>query len=174
MNFIPLDKLFERIEIARQDSDTTLFLALMYTGEMLTKLVTAGLVGAVLDDRDRHRYRQIHRLVRADGLREWSQVLDEVLTGPASQFLSLAAKEEQRELTQRVGSGAWQFEAVNLLYQSLNSIDCGPDDFSIKVDGRKWFTYFVILRNNTRAHGATLSKMYKKLCPDIEKSIHII
>src|SRR2546425_6417307 len=54
---------------------------LMYLGELLTKTVAAGLVAAIIDDRDRHRYRQLHRLVRADSLSEWIAVIDDVLVG---------------------------------------------------------------------------------------------
>jgi hypothetical protein len=68
---MPIDKMWERIEVAREDSDTSLFLHLMYLGEMVTKTIVAGLVAAIVDDRDRHRYRLLHRLVRADGLGEW-------------------------------------------------------------------------------------------------------
>src|SRR5438094_677316 len=54
---------------------------LMHLGELLTKTVAAGLVAAIIDDRDRHRYRQLHRLVRADSLSEWIAVIDDVLVG---------------------------------------------------------------------------------------------
>ena len=36
---IPLARMWERVEIARQDSDTALFLHLMYAAELLVKLV---------------------------------------------------------------------------------------------------------------------------------------
>ncbi|MGB8848286.1 MAG: hypothetical protein WCC76_01100, partial [Candidatus Acidiferrales bacterium] len=68
MAFVPIERMRDRLEVARQDSDTALFLYLMYFGEMLLKLAASGLIAAVLDDRDRHRYRQTYRLVRADGL----------------------------------------------------------------------------------------------------------
>jgi hypothetical protein len=45
------------VEIARQDSDTALFLHLMYAAEQLAKLACAGLVSALCDDVDKHRYR---------------------------------------------------------------------------------------------------------------------
>ncbi len=101
MKFIPIDKMWERIETVGQDSDSSLFLSLMYLGEMITKIVTLGLVAAIGEDRDKHRYRQLHSLVRADSLGDWVKVVEDVLTGPSYQFLILEAKEEQRELTQR-------------------------------------------------------------------------
>lgn len=65
---LPLKRMWDRVELARSDSDTTLFLHLLYAGEMLTKLVTAGFISAIEDDRERHRYRLVHRLIRADGI----------------------------------------------------------------------------------------------------------
>jgi len=107
-----LDKLFERLETARQDSDTALFYDLLFVGEAITKLVVAGLVAAVADDPQRSRYRQLHKLVRADGLGEWTMVLDELLTGPTAQHMKQEASQETRELTQACSPGEWQYDAV--------------------------------------------------------------
>jgi hypothetical protein len=63
MSFLALDKMWERIEIARQDSDTALFYDLLFAGEMIFKIITAGLVAAISEDRERHRYRHLHHLV---------------------------------------------------------------------------------------------------------------
>ena len=62
--------MLERVERAREDSDTSLFMDLMYYGELITKLTTVGLVSAILNDKERHRYRYLHKLVRADGIGE--------------------------------------------------------------------------------------------------------
>ena len=78
---------FERVDVARQDADTSLFLHLMYFGEFVLKLATLGMVAGIQDDRDRHRYRQLYKLVRADGVGEWGTTIDEIVTGtrrPAS------------------------------------------------------------------------------------------
>jgi|SRR5580658_300410 hypothetical protein len=94
---IPIQRMWERVEIARQDSDTALFLRPMYAAEQLVKITCTGMVAALCDDVDRHRYRLSHRLVRADGVGEWYGALDEILNGPASQCLPAEAKTEQRE-----------------------------------------------------------------------------
>ena len=44
----------DRIEVERTDSDLVLSNALMYAGELLTKLVVAGLVAAIEDDSEKH------------------------------------------------------------------------------------------------------------------------
>ena len=174
MGFKPLDKMWERVEVAREDSDTSLFLYLLYLGEMLTKIVTAGLVAAIADDRDRHRYRQLHRLVRADGVGEWSQVIDDILTGTTSKHLFVSAREEQRELTQKCGAKTWQYEAVSLLDQCLKVVDSTSEDTPTKVSGRRWFSTFAVLRNKTRGHGAPPSSVCSQVCPNLEKTIRIV
>jgi hypothetical protein len=71
LNHSVLERMIRRIDVARTDSETALFYGLMIAGELVLKLVVAGLTAAVTDDRDRNRYRIEHRLVRADGLGEW-------------------------------------------------------------------------------------------------------
>jgi hypothetical protein len=92
MFFLPFARMLQRVETAKQESDTSYFLALMYFGELVTKFTVAGLVSAIMNDKDRQRYRQVHRIVRADGIGEWADVLDDVLTGPATQFLQRQAR----------------------------------------------------------------------------------
>jgi hypothetical protein len=171
---LPMKRMWDRVEIARQDSDTALFFHLLYAGEMLAKLVTAGLLAGVLDDRERHRYRLLHRLVRADGLGDWPQALDEILTGPTSQHLAPEAREDQRDLTQRFGPGHWQHEAPHTLGAVVARIAPGADAVPIKVNARHWFQLFILLRNKTRGHGAPSPALCNALCRDLETSIRLV
>lgn len=170
----PIKRMWDRVEIARQDSDTALFLHLMYAAEQLVKLTCAGFISALCDDTDRHKYRLGHRLVRADGIGEWSAVLDEILNGPASQCLQIEAKSEQRELTQRCSAGEWQHEAVIQIDSCLRLLDSERDGLPFKLDAKRWFLHFTELRNRTRAHGATSPYLCSRLCPPLEKSIRIV
>src|SRR5205823_1819617 len=97
---LPIELMWHRVELAR-DEDTTFFLHLMYAGELILKVVTAGLIAAVAEDREGHRYRLTHRLIRADGLGEWAQALDETLAGPPAQHLVDAASEDRRAFIDR-------------------------------------------------------------------------
>jgi hypothetical protein len=174
MYFIPIDKMQERVGVAREDSDTSLFLNLLYLGEMLTKIVTAGLIAAIDDDRHRQRYRFAYGLVRADGLGDWSVAIDDILIGPAAQLLQPAAQDEQKELTQRCGPSTWQFEAITLLHRCLKLIEPTYDDLPARIEGRRWFAIFATLRNKTRGHGAPPSDVCRSICPDLEKSIQMV
>src|SRR5882672_4800457 len=170
----PIEKMLEAVEIARTDSDVSLFFELMYLGELLTKTAAAGLVAAIVDDRDRHRYRQLHRLIRADSLGEWIAVIDDVLAGPASQFLAPRARPLQRELTELVSAGNWQHEIVKLLHECLRILDPRAESLPTRVDGRRSLALFVALRNKTRGHGATQGETCGRLCGPLEEALRLL
>jgi hypothetical protein len=170
----PMEMMWRRVELARNDADTTLFLHLLYAGEMLSKLITAAFVSAIVDDRERHRYALIHGLLRSDGLGDWVHTLDESLIGPASQHLLHSANTDRRSLTEKFGQGAWQYEAVLLLSNVLRGITADNERPSVKLSLRQWFAGFANLRNKTRGHGATTPQVCAQICPDLEKSIRLI
>jgi hypothetical protein len=174
MFFLPFARMLQRVETDKQDSDTSYFLALMYFGELATKFTVAGLVSAITNDKDRHKYRQLHRLVRADGIGEWADVLDDILTGPSSQFLQRQARSEQKDLTQKIKADGWQHEAVSELNICLKLFDNSREDLPAKVDGRRWFTMFAELRNKARGHGAPSASLSGKLVPRLSRSIGLL
>lgn len=174
MDFKPITKMWERVDIARQESDTALFFALMYMGEMTTKIVTGGLVAAIKDDLLGYRYRQLHRLIRADGVGEWGQVIDEVLAGPASSHLLPGASDDCVELNTKIGVGTWQYDALDLLNTCLKEVEPEWRDLPTKIFGRQWFSDFSHFRNKTRGHGAILSSVCSELAPFLEDSIRIV
>lgn len=174
MAFLPFDRMWQRVELARQDSDTSLFFHLMYFGELVLKLTALGLVAAIEEESERHRYRQLHRLVRADSIGEWAAVIDDTLTGPASQFLTSSARVEQRELTQKCKAGAWPCDAVSLLSKAIEQIDKNYERMPGAVAGRNWFSMFVHLRNDTRGHGVTLRTQCGSVSPPLERSLQLI
>jgi hypothetical protein len=112
VSFKPITRMWDHVNAALDHSDEAYFEHLMLFGEMLTKIVAAGLVAAVTEGVDRNRYRQIHRLVRADGIGEWRQGIDEILAGPTSNYLVPQIREEQRELSQKHKAGTWQYAST--------------------------------------------------------------
>jgi tetratricopeptide (TPR) repeat protein len=166
-----IQKMNERLESSKNDSDTLFFLDLMLAGEQLTKLVTVGLVTCVTDDNKRHRYSQEYRLLRADGIGEWSSVIDEVLTGISSQFFNPVVNHLQRELTERLGSNSWQHKSVEELINCLKIVDSASEPIQAKVAGKTWFSLFAHLRNKTKGHGAYPSEVYSKICVHLCESI---
>src|ERR1700688_2084847 len=173
MQFLPFRRMLERLDRATEDSDTSLFMDLMYYGELITKLTTVALVSAILNDKERHRYRHLHTLVRAEGIGQWSEVLDAALTGPGSQFLQRQARLEQRGLIQRCKPGTWQHESVRLLNICLKIIDPSREQLPSKVDCRRLFSEFAELRNKTRGHGAHGATQYSKLVPPLKEALSL-
>jgi tetratricopeptide (TPR) repeat protein len=171
----PIDRMRRRVDLARQDSDTSLFHVLMYCGEMVTKLLVSGLVAAVQDEKERHRYRLEYGLVRANGLGDWVAVLDETLTGPASQHLRPEARPFQRELTERVASAkGWQFDAVGLVREACLLREDNYEQMPTRPSLRLWFADFSWLRNHTRGHGAPTAEACSRLCVPLEQSLGLL
>lgn len=171
MRHITIDQILKRAENAKGDSDHTYFFSLLLAGEVLLKLTTLGFVAAVQDDKDRNRYRLEHTLVRADGLGDWGKVMEDSLSGPASQYLLADVRKEQSELTKLCGTGEWQHDAVVSLKRSLEQLKISAEEVTTKSDMKRWFRLFVTLRNGTRGHGATLPVQAGPASSDLLRSI---
>lgn len=173
--FLPILRMQDRVEVARQESDTAFFLHLMYFGELIVKLAISSLVATVADDSDRNAYRLQHGLVRADGIGEWVKALDDILVGPASQKMIDGGRHFQRELTQKSPMASWQYEAVCALDACLRELDHEREGLPLgKLDGRRWFAMFAELRNRTRGHGAPGAGKCSDICGHLQKSIDLI
>ncbi|MEQ9415199.1 MAG: hypothetical protein RIF39_15295, partial [Cyclobacteriaceae bacterium] len=168
------EKIFVRVEHAKEESDTAYFLSLLYAGEQLTKITELGLLAGLQDDTERKKYSILYHLVRADGIGEWSSYLEEILTGPSSHLLILEAKRICKDLIQKVERNSWQYKAVALLHSSLIEIGEDIEDLPVKVQGKTWFSMFARLRNKTRGHGALPSKFYQSISRHLEQSIKLI
>src|SRR5579883_325120 len=174
MSFAPIDLMMARVSKAGHDSDVALFMELLYAGEFITKLTAAALVASIADDRDFHRYRLLHSLVRADGIGEWAHAIDEALVGTASQHSFAESKDIRRVFTERFASNAWQYDAVASLSKVVKSIAPSSEIPSGKVALRSWFSLFSELRNKTRGHGAPTSAACARLSPHLKSSISLL
>ena len=173
MRFLPLDRMAERVKTAKTDSDSLFFENLLYYGEMVTKMTTLGLASAIADDRQRQRYRIVHKLVRAEGIGEWGETIGDILKGPSAEHLMEEARDEQQQLTQRVAAGSWQHKAATLLHECLRTIDNATEALPVRVDGLRWFALFAQIRNKSRGHGALLSHVHRDLCAPLDESIDL-
>ncbi len=173
MGLLPIDLIRERVEAGRKESTADLFNSLLYIAEAFLKTYTAAIVAGLPDESNRHRYRLCHKLVRAAGIGEWDEVLADVSTGPAAQHLLPGAALLQKELNDRVGRGTWVYDATALLHKALSQILPDVDPLATRVDGRRWFTLLVQLRNKTRGHGAPTSDAIANIVVDVEASINL-
>ncbi|QDT32058.1 NB-ARC domain-containing protein [Thalassoglobus polymorphus] len=174
MNHVAIEQVLARAERAKSDSDHAYFFALLYAAEALAKTIVIGIVASIADDKDRNRYRLEHQLVRADGLGDWGRMIEDALTGPASQYLLNEASEERRELTQACKAGTWQYDAVSAFKNALDHLGIQAEDVPIKSDMKRWFRLFATLRNKTRGHGATQTERVTIAAQHIRQSIDLV
>ncbi len=155
MNHSALTKILQRAELSKSDSDFTYFFDLLLVAEALSKTVVLGMISALADDKERNRYRIEHNLVHADGIGDWAKAIDDILTGPSSQYLITEAYTEQNELTKVCREGDWQYSSVTAMKRTLTSLNIESEDVPTKSDMKRWFRLFATLRNKTKGHGAT-------------------
>jgi len=170
--FIPFDLMLERVARNGSESDVTRFWELTYAGELITRLTTATIVGCVDDSRDRDRYGLEHLLVRADGLGDWVQAMEQVLTGPPASHLNSGALELRNALTARADQNSWTASAVNDLVEVLRQAYDPKISIKEKPSLRLWFRLFVQLRNKSRGHGAPTPARLSSCVEDLERSIN--
>ena len=162
-----------RVALDRDEGDIAYFNALMLKLEYLTKVVVAGVVACINDDVDRHRYTLEHKLVRADSLGSWTEVLNMVLVGPPAQSLVAEAQGIARDLTQRVGQSDWRFEAVSNLKRAAEQLGTSGG-FGDRVALRRFFDIGAQIRNRTRGHGATTASQCLAACPYLVEAIDAV
>jgi hypothetical protein len=166
--------MWDRFNLSLQDSDAAAFFDLMCIGELIIKTTVLGLAAALQHDPDRHQYGFLHRLVRADSIGDWDQVLQQILTGNAAHLLLPEAQRELKELTMRVDATSWQYEAVAAMHRCLRTLNPKEDRLPDKVDGRRWFGMFAELRNHTRGHGAPVASVLGKLAAPLRQSLQLM
>ncbi len=168
---LPIKRMIDRVELGKEDSDTTFFLDLMNLGEFLLKLTTVGMLAAVIDGRDRLQYSMQYKLVRANGVGDWANALDEIIAGPTSHNLIINAQTEQNEINQRATGDMWQHEAVTYLNNALLHVVDDLEPLPGKIKLLRWFHLFALLRNKTVGHGATKPSTCSKIVGDLEEAI---
>lgn len=174
-SFLLIDKMLERVKKAKEESDTSYFFDLLLLGELITKIITASLISGIENDKDRNRYRNLHRIVRADGIGEWTSTLDESLVGVSSQYLQdTIAANEHKELQTKMKAGTWQHDCVASLTSIFPFLGLDVIALPEKVQARQWFLYFSQLRNGTRGHGAIQPHECSQACTGLERSIKLI
>lgn len=156
------------------DTDVVLFYELLYAGEFITKLAAAALVAALEDEREKHRYRFMHTLVRADGIGDWVTAIEELCTGPASEHICSDFGDIHRQLTQRATMDCWQYKSVIHINEVLSGIHSESQTSLRRIYLRLWFGKFAELRNKTRGHGSPTPATCARLVPKLQDSIRLI
>jgi len=174
MKHIAIQKVLDRAEQAKSDSDFTYFFSLLLAAEALAKTIVAGVVASLDVDQDHNRYRLEHSLIRKDGLGDWGLAIEDAASGPASQFFLIEAQAERTELTKNCQQGEWQYEATAALKAALDQLGIEAEKLPAKTDMKRWFRLFATLRNKTRGHGATIPSRTSGATEHIMKSLNLI
>ncbi len=169
-----IEKIQHKMDTAKSDSDFAYFFSLLVAGEAITKLAALVTTSALVSDKDRHQYRILHGVVRANGVGDWSKAIDDLLVGTASQHLSSEYREYQAELTKKANEDEWQNIAVKELSNAMNALNIESLLQNSKQDLKSWFRLFTELRNKTRGHGALPTQKASEAAPHLEKSILLI
>lgn len=144
LTFLPIEQMLRRAESSKSESDTAYFYDLMILGELVTKFATLFLVANIEDDVDRTRYRFEYRLVRADGVGEYSDIITEIAIGSAANFLPRCVRDcEVVELNSKMNDGSWQQNAVQNLNKCLEVLNIQGNTLSKKSSLRIWFSNFI-------------------------------
>lgn len=170
IDFLPLKKMWDVAQIAKQDSDTAYFSSLMNYGEMLLKFYVAGFLSALEIDPERSKYRLEYNIVRATGVGTWVESLDEILIGPTSQLLPPVMQLPQRELINNVQKGTWQYDVTEQLENCLRILNKLDSPTPPSIQGRRWFGAFKAIRNVT-SHGNPKPLVCSKLAKELEASL---
>ena len=167
----PLNLMMDRALRNGEDSDATRFWELTYAGEFITKLTAATLIASIDESNDRDRYSLEHKIVRADGIGEWVQAIEQSISGPPASHLNAGAHGVRNELAMRDNEGGWRTDAVSEL-QNVLRIAYNPSlNVKEKPSLRLWFNLFVQLRNKSRGHGAPGPAKLSSCVADLESSL---
>ena len=150
---VPIARMNDRLRRSRDDSDVTYFYDVLLAGEQVLKLTVAGLCASLRRDPDGHQYHLKSTLVRSDGLGDWSRALDELVIGPTSEHLPMAARDAQRQLTETVVRGDWRAEVLHLIELAANVIDPNVPSFR-RAQLRQWATTLHESEQDSRTRSA--------------------
>lgn len=175
MPFKPIENMRARVETSKEDSNVAYYCDLLHYGEMLTKLVALFMVSNINDDVDRNRYRFEFKLVRANGVGEYADVLTELVTGNAATSLpSELFPNEVEQLRHKAEKGTWQEESLSALQDVIENLGISANKLTPKSSLLIWFSNFAVLRNKTTGHGSITSEKCGLACVNLEKSIELI
>lgn len=171
--FIQFNK---RLKRASEDSDSALFNDLLLAGEMLTKIIGAGLVAGLKKDKDRNRYRFEYQLVRADSIGGWAEVISKVTESGMAQFLCQPIRERELvELSHKGSEGSWQYSAMAQLKECARLLKVSEvQEIPRKYALKNWFFDFATIRNKTRGHGAITATQKSEAIIPLFKSLNLI
>lgn len=162
----------ERCSFDAEDSDATYFRTLLLFSEMIIKLSCSFFVTAMEDSSDKHRYQIIYKLIRADGVGEWINIMENIITGPYQSYLVDTAKYLTKDFSQKCTYG-WQNESFKYLINVQQKLNLNFEKKE-KVSVIDIFKVLVYLRNKTQGHGAQLPSVLGECSTSLRDALNLI
>ncbi len=169
-----LQPMQDRVTSDMQEGDIALFAALGLQFEFVTKIAVSGVLSCLSDDPDRHRYSLEHRLVRANAIGDWADVLTTATTGSPAHFFRPESRNIVREFVERVAKDDWRYQAVAAMSAVANSLNIEVDQLGDKATLRQFFNIATTIRNKTRGHGAPTAAQCSEACQPTMDAIGLL
>ena len=172
--FGPFRNFEEKLISLKEDSDSAYYMGLMEFGEMILKCQIAGMLSAVRDSEERHRYSLEYKAVRASGIGEWVEILDNILIGQSATHLVDQVREVLSEFTKKAKKSDWQYEAVE---SALSVLQCLGENDNIRLRNfslRNWPNLFATIRNKARGHNFPQQQKISEICGLLEQCLNAI
>lgn len=166
--FAPFRIFGEKLESLKEESDWAYCMGLMEFGEMILKSQVAGMLSAVKDSEERHRYSLEHKAVRASGIGEWVEILDNILIGQAATHLVDEFREVQVEFTKKSKKADWQYRVIDSAYSVLDCLGMNDQNRTGGNSLRNWPLLFTTIRNKGRAHNFPQQQKIPEICVLLE------
>ena len=176
MDFKPINNIQNRLEASKEESDISYFYDLIGYAEMVVKFTALFLVSNIEEDVDRTRYRYEYRLVRADGIGDFSQVITEIITsGAADHLVPDVVFTEKVEIQSKWKNDSWQYKALSTLDECCVKLNIeGRNVITPKSNLLIWFSNIAVLRNKTKGHGLMTPAECAKINQLLDTSISTI
>jgi tetratricopeptide (TPR) repeat protein len=184
----PVKAVIDRLKNESRDSDAAYCDSLLKSGEFAIKHTTAVLLAAISDTEEgkKLRYRYVYRLLRADGLGDWSRVLGELLVGPTLAMLNSrfgrtphgeALTRLVKRLDARIDEDSWALEAVTSIRSALEFL--GEEHVASKNRSHaarflEFVHQFPLLRNKMDAHGAPTANQKGEMATRLRDGISAV
>lgn len=177
MVLLPIQRMQDRVEKAKQENDDAYFRELMVLGEMILKMAIAGMISSIVEGPERNQYRLKYLAVRESTPGGWESVLDEMRLGVAkNQYTSRIPRTEENEfsqLTRRTKEGDWQYDSTIYLVKCLELANYIGQPLTTSPRGYEWFKRFAELRNKAKSHRAPFTAITRAMCPLLQESISL-
>ena len=175
MALLPIQRMQDRVEIAKRTNDDAYFRELMLLGEMIMKVAIAGMIASIVEGPNRDQYRLKYLAVRASAPGGWASVMEKMRDREEfPSVIPITDGNEFSQLTKKTKPGDWQYESVNLLFKCLKLADYTSDEIlGPKPKAYEWFQRFSELRNKAKSHRAPFTAITSAMCPLLYESINL-